>query len=549
MHNATRGILVAAAAGALLLSACSKGSTTAETTGTWASPTSRPPPPPPPPRPTLPPRRWRRWWSIVPACSTCTSPTARSTILPGPEQHRPQRRQGAQARRSTARSSASAPTSRHADGTVARRRRASTCTTACGSTPRPQGLHRPRPARALLRRRRGEDDHHDAPTGYGYPYKATDQLAHQLHDPQPHCRPPTRCGSPTTSTSSRRPHPAAARTSSRRARSGWTCRTARPTRCSTCSRARAPNGAVHLPRRRHRSLQGRARRTPWTVDRDGVLVGSGGHLHPGGLHDDLYLTARRRRRGPGLGGGRIGGRATPRTSSRPKPKYYEPAGAVSWDVAMTVTPRRLAGAASRRATCCRSRPPTTCATRRGTSRWGSWSCGWPTATDGKDPFVDKVDVAGPAHPRPPARERQPRRHRRSSSAPTRPRCRRAAVERHGRHPRLRLRAGRHEQLPDACPTVKAGPVAHLQQHRRQPLGNGIWHTITACKAPCNRSTGHRLPAGQRRHPVRLRRARHRRPAHRRPGHVDDARPTCPPGTYTYFCRIHPFMRGSFRVTP
>ena len=21
----------------------------------------------------------------------------------------------------------------------------------------------------------------------------------------------------------------------------------------------------------------------------------------------------------------------------------------------------------------------------------------------------------------------------------------------------------------------------------------------------------------------------------------------PPGTYTYFCRIHPFMRGAFRV--
>ena len=36
MHNATRGIFVAAVAGALLLSACSKGSTTAETTGTVA---------------------------------------------------------------------------------------------------------------------------------------------------------------------------------------------------------------------------------------------------------------------------------------------------------------------------------------------------------------------------------------------------------------------------------------------------------------------------------------------------------------------------------
>jgi hypothetical protein len=23
--------------------------------------------------------------------------------------------------------------------------------------------------------------------------------------------------------------------------------------------------------------------------------------------------------------------------------------------------------------------------------------------------------------------------------------------------------------------------------------------------------------------------------------------TLPPGTYTFFCRIHPFMRGSFRV--
>jgi len=23
----------------------------------------------------------------------------------------------------------------------------------------------------------------------------------------------------------------------------------------------------------------------------------------------------------------------------------------------------------------------------------------------------------------------------------------------------------------------------------------------------------------------------------------------PPGTYTYFCRVHPFMRGAFRVLP
>ena len=59
----------------------------------------------------------------------------------------------------------------------------------------------------------------------------------------------------------------------------------------------------------------------WTVDTDGVLVGTGGHLHPGGLHDDLWLDR------------------TGQTAHlfRSDAKYFEPAGAVSWDVAMTVT--------------------------------------------------------------------------------------------------------------------------------------------------------------------------------------------------------------------
>ena len=46
-----------------------------------------------------------------------------------------------------------------------------------------------------------------------------------------------------------------------------------------------------------------------------------GHLHPGGLHDDLWLDR------------------TGQTAHlfRSDAKYFEPAGAVSWDVAMTVT--------------------------------------------------------------------------------------------------------------------------------------------------------------------------------------------------------------------
>ena len=39
-------------------------------------------------------------------------------------------------------------------------------------------------------------------------------------------------------------------------------------------------------------------------------------------------------------------------------------------------------------------------------------------------------------------------------------------------------------------------------------------------------------------------------AHRRPAATRGARPpTSRVGTYTYFCRIHPFMRGAFRVVP
>ena len=59
-----------------------------------------------------------------------------------------------------------------------------------------------------------------------------------------------------------------------------------------------------------------------TIQQDGVLVGTGGHLHPGGLWTDLRLER--------------GGRTVRLFRSRAK--YFEPAGAVSWDVAMEVTP-------------------------------------------------------------------------------------------------------------------------------------------------------------------------------------------------------------------
>ena len=65
------------------------------------------------------------------------------------------------------------------------------------------------------------------------------------------------------------------------------------------------------------------RRNEWTVDEDSVLIGTAAHLHPGGLWGDLWLER--------------DGRKVRLFRSRAK--YFEPAGAVSWDVSMEATPR------------------------------------------------------------------------------------------------------------------------------------------------------------------------------------------------------------------
>ena len=65
-----------------------------------------------------------------------------------------------------------------------------------------------------------------------------------------------------------------------------------------------------------------------------TLVATAGHLHPGGLYTDLKVTR----------GGRTG------ALFRSEAKYFEPAGAVSWDVSMTVHQAGLARRAASPAT-------------------------------------------------------------------------------------------------------------------------------------------------------------------------------------------------------
>jgi plastocyanin len=288
------------------------------------------------------------------------------------------------------------------------------------------------------------------------------------------------------------------------------------------------NGTYTFPNQATNPYQGAAK-NEWTVDADGVLVATAGHLHPGGLHTDLSAA-------------RAGKTAHLFTSMA---KYYEPAGAVSWDVAMTAT-----------------LPSWRVAVKKGDvlsvsatydSARASWyeSMGimivWMGASGpSSDPFTQKVDQPG--------------------------------MLTHGHLAENDNHGGDDDpqyldltQLPSApvkgdriviqdwlftqgdmtatadVPTVKPGETI-TYENLDAPIGVGQWHTLTSCKAPCDKSTGIAYPLAD-------------GPIIFDSGELGTGGPPTanrttwniptdlPEGTYTYFCRIHPLMRGAFRVEP
>lgn len=269
----------------------------------------------------------------------------------------------------------------------------------------------------------------------------------------------------------------------------------------------------------------------WTVDTDGVLLGTAGHLHPGGLHTDLYAD-------------RDGKTAHLFTSEA---NYYEPAGAVSWDVAMTATP-----------------PDWRVQVRKGDvlrmnatydTKRGSWyeSMGimvlWMadaapgSANAGPDPFTTKVDVKGEVtHGHLAENDNHGGGDPKMADMvglPNGPVTDTVAIADFTYGP------GDMAHYNDVPVVAKGGKLTFVN-HDDKATPTGLWHTVTACKAPCNEKTGIAYPLadadiqfdsgelGTGGPPT----------ADRNEWSVPDTLPT---GTYTYFCRIHPFMRGAFRV--
>ncbi|MFN8161051.1 MAG: hypothetical protein U0R52_08450 [Solirubrobacterales bacterium] len=297
----------------------------------------------------------------------------------------------------------------------------------------------------------------------------------------------------------------------------------------------------------------------WTVDQNGVLVAAAGHVHSGGLAADLYLRrpgagyegpkcahrsgaqARRecRRRAPNVVGDRV-------HLFRSSMKYWEPGGPISWDMSARGTPADWRPAVHKGDTL---EVTTDYETRRASwyESMGIMIVYMADPGGGANPYKTRVDYPGQVT--------------------------------HGHLPENNVHGGKPTDLPDArklpgftsasdpfviggfgyddasllpgsggqVPVVKKGQSLTFQLSSSD-RANEIWHSITSCAAPCNRSTGIAYPipdgkvqfdSGQlgNRGPPTVPRTTWSTPAN------------LPAGTYTFFCRIHFAMRGAFRVIP
>jgi hypothetical protein len=275
---------------------------------------------------------------------------------------------------------------------------------------------------------------------------------------------------------------------------------------------------------------------------DVTLVAAGGHVHPGGLWVDLKSS-----RG-----------ADTKTVFRSEAKYYEPAGAVSWDASMTFT-----------------KPSWRVAVRKGdtlsvSSTYDTTRASWYEVmgiidplwytTDrtvaGVDPFARAVDWHGVVtHGHLAENDNH-------GGSGTRPFTDVTALPRGSHSPTVGIEGFvyAHGDLTGTGgarsrpPTVTQGrslTFRNLDSPKGQDPNRAIYHTITGCKAPCDRRTGIAYPladgsatfdSGELGYGPRGNTAAANRVEWKTPKSLA-------PGDYTYFCRVHPFMRGAFRVVP
>jgi plastocyanin len=279
----------------------------------------------------------------------------------------------------------------------------------------------------------------------------------------------------------------------------------------------------------------------WTPDSNVTLIGTAGHLHPGGLDMQLRDT-------------RNGQTNTLFTSNA---HYYEPAGEVSWDVSMGATPGPFwrvkvpaGGTLSVHATY---------DTRR--ADWYEVMGIMPVAVydgtdvgglDAQDPNIPQTEILTHTH------LSENNNHGGEPTGVADPLSLPSAPVPNNT---IGINQFTYQADPSAglsVPTIEPGQTLTFHNFDAVPSANAF-HTITACKDPCTARTGIAYPIAD--GPVTFDSGElgfnGNDPAGGRslagaPAADRDTWQTpkdLPAGTYTYFCRIHPFMRGAFRVEP
>jgi hypothetical protein len=320
----------------------------------------------------------------------------------------------------------------------------------------------------------------------------------------------------------------------------------------------------------------------------------GGHLHPGGLRAEVSAVRT------------IGGRERARRIFNSQAVYYDPNGPVSWDMSMTVTRPDWRVKISPGD---RIRLNAVYESQRASWYEGMGIVMAFVATgdhSGVDPF--KKVRARKKSRRQRRLERALRRVKRGKARLRRAGApRRAAVKRpralarrlrrvrrrsrryvpirtagqvtHGHLPENDNHGGRFPRplpdkegplvsevaianftyLPGDLSSVDAEGIPRVQADRTLTFRNldspaSIWHTITTCEAPCTATTGISYPLADALpaldslelgygYPPRVQPT-----AQRSTWQVTPRQAGLQPGrSYTYFCRIHPSMRGAFKV--
>jgi plastocyanin len=305
----------------------------------------------------------------------------------------------------------------------------------------------------------------------------------------------------------------------------------------------------------------------WTVPDGGrTLVFSVGHLHPGGLRMDMQVA----RDGPDAGSAPGDDPSEIKPLFRSEAHYYEPAGAVSWDAAMTAT-----------------RPDWRVHLNAGDVvsvnatydvRKASWyeSMGLfpllvsPVDNDplAKDPFDDAAAVKAMydeggviTHGRLPENIDKKASKDLGLPDPRKLKSKGRRVPKDG----LEINGfgyslggySAFRDFPSSLmrpPLVKPGSTVTFTNIDALPTMSDteqVWHSVTSCSAPCNLGSGIGYPLA--RGPIKFDSGQLGFGTALSSGVTTQTGtyttpPLTKPGkTYTYFCRIHPFMRGSIRV--